>query len=144
MANLNRIVLLGHLQENPETRISMEGISMCRFPMLISNFQGAKNKSRVDVVAWRKLAEICGQILKKGSLALIEGRLQVRSYEDKSGQRKWVTEVVASNMQKVDPRTQGPLPQAQKEAPHEQEEADTEEASGFEEVEELGEDDLPF
>ena len=56
----------------------------------------------IDVVAWQRLAEVCGQDLKKGRLALVEGRIQNRSFEDQSGQRRWVTEVVAKNMTRLD------------------------------------------
>ena len=143
MANLNRIVLVGSLTADPETRFSMDGMSMCKFTLSVSSYQGAKKADQINIVAWRKLAEICGQILKKGSLALIEGRIQVRSYEDKDGQRKWVTEVVASNMQKVDARSKQTLPEVPLGA-----EAGSagakQEASGFEEVAELSEEDLPF
>lgn len=141
MANLNRIVLIGRLTADPETRFSMDGLSMCKFTLAVNSFPGAKKVDHIDVVAWRKLAEICGQILKKGALALIEGCIQVRSYEDKSGQRKWITEVVANNMQRVDSKSKESLPEVQIGA---ETEAKAEEASGFEEVEELGEEDLPF
>jgi single-strand DNA-binding protein len=52
----------------------------------------------IDVVAWRRLAEICGDYLKKGRLVLVEGRIQIRTFEDQTGQRRWATEVVARNM----------------------------------------------
>jgi len=143
VANLNRIILVGNLTADPETRFSMDGLSMCKFTLCVSSYQGAKKADQINVVAWRKLAEICGQILKKDSLALIEGRIQVRSYEDKSGQRKWVTEVVANNMQRLDARPKQTLPEvpigAETKAAGEDQDA-----SGFEEVEELSEEDLPF
>ena len=144
MASLNKIILVGNLLTDPETRLALDGVSVTKFKMTVSNYPGSdQNISNIEVVAWRRLAEICGQYLRKGKLILLEGRLQVRSYEDQSGQRKWVTEVVANNMQMLDGK-----PSAAKSVPA-QAEVSAENStggdiSGFEEVEELPEDDLPF
>ena len=139
MAGLNKIILVGTLLSDPETRQALDGVSVTKFKMTVSNYPGTdQNISNIEVVAWRRLAEICGQYLKKGKLALIEGRIQNRSYEDQDGQRKWVTEVVASNMQMLDGK-----PQTAKTA-QPAEPASSNDISGFEEVEELPEDDLPF
>ena len=138
MAGLNKIILVGTLLSDPETRQAMDGVSVTKFKMTVSNYPGTdQNISNIEVVAWRRLAEICGQYLKKGKLALIEGRIQNRSFEDQDGQRKWVTEVVASNMQMLD----GKQPALKKE------DLSSEVPINIgteEEVEELPEDDLPF
>ncbi len=102
MANLNRIILVGRLTADPDARATVEGLPMTRFRLAVNRFKkddAPQTADFIDIVAWRKLAEICGQFLKKGSLVLVEGRISVRSFEDKAGQRKWVTEVVARNMQ---------------------------------------------
>lgn len=138
MAGLNKIILVGTLLSDPETRQAMDGVSVTKFRMTVSNYPGTdQNISNIEVVAWRRLAEICGQYLKKGKLALVEGRIQNRSYEDQDGQRKWVTEVVASNMQMLDGKQAVSKNEAlSSEAPVN--------IGAEEEVEELPEDDLPF
>lgn len=138
MANLNKIILAGRLAADPEKRTSLEGTAMTKFKMEVSNF-GKASSGSIEVVAWQRLAEICGQYLKKGKLVLVEGRLQVRSFEDQNGQRRTVTEVLASQMQMLEGKsgTDAPVETVNS--------AETVEgASGFEEVEELPEDDLPF
>jgi len=73
---------------------------MTKFRLAVSRqvAVGGESVDFIDVIAWRRLAEICGQYLKKGQLVLVEGRIQNRSFEDQAGQRRWVTEVVARNM----------------------------------------------
>jgi single-strand DNA-binding protein len=138
VAGLNKIILVGTLLSDPEIRQAMDGVSVTKFRMTVSNYPGTdQNISNIEVVAWRRLAEICGQYLKKGKLTLIEGRIQNRSFEDQDGQRKWVTEVIASNMQMLDGK-QSALKKEDlsSEAPVH--------IGAEEEVEELPEDDLPF
>jgi len=67
----------------------------------------------INIVAWRRLAEICGEYLKKGRPVAIEGRLQIRSYTGKDGQKRTMSEVVADNMQMLGPRGQGPVASGQ-------------------------------
>lgn len=104
MANLNRIILVGRLAADPESRATMEGLPFAKFRLAVSRpiAGGATATDLVDIVAWRKLAEICGQYLKKGRLVLVEGRIQNRSFENQAGQRNWVTEVVAGNITMLD------------------------------------------
>ncbi|MCU0640988.1 MAG: single-stranded DNA-binding protein [Candidatus Margulisbacteria bacterium] len=101
MANLNRIILVGRLAADPDSRSTVEGLPIARFKLVVERpfgGQGENGSDLIDIVAWRRLAEICGQYLKKNQLVLVDGRIQNRSFEDQSGQRKWVTEVVAANM----------------------------------------------
>ena len=100
MANLNRIILVGRPTADPETRNTMDGLPMAKFKLAVSRPQNGTDL--IDVIAWRQLAEVCGDLLKKGSLVLVEGRIQNRSFEDQSGQRRWVTEVVAQNMKMME------------------------------------------
>ena len=104
MANLNRIILVGRLVADPEGRATMDGLPMTKFRLAVSRPQagGASATDLFDIVAWRRLAEICSEYLKKGQLTLVEGRIQIRSFEDQTGQRRWVTEVVARNMQMLE------------------------------------------
>jgi single-strand DNA-binding protein len=101
MANLNRIILIGNLTNDPEVRFTVEGVQIAKFQLEVDRFvqEGApKQVDYIDIVAWRRLAEICGQYLKKGKPVLVEGRIQVRTYENENGARKWATEVVAKNI----------------------------------------------
>jgi len=101
MANLNRIILIGNLTSDPEVRFTVEGVQIAKFQLAVDRFvqeNSPKQMDYIDVVAWRRLAEICGQSLKKGKLVLVEGRIQVRTFENESGVRKWATEVVARSI----------------------------------------------
>jgi single-strand DNA-binding protein len=101
LANLNRIVLVGRLAADPDSRSTVEGLPIARFRLVVERpfgGQGEAGIDLIDVVAWRRLAEICGQYLKKGQLVLVDGRISNRSFEDQSGQKKYVTEVVARTM----------------------------------------------
>ena len=101
MASLNRIVLVGRLAADPDSRSTVEGLPIASFRLIVErpfSGQGEAGVDMIDIVAWRRLAEICGQYLKKGQLVLVDGRIQNRSFEDQSGQKKWVTEVVARTM----------------------------------------------
>lgn len=97
MANLNRIILVGRLTADPEARSTMEGLPMAKFHLAVNRSFGGTDF--IDIVAWRKEAELCRDHLKKGQLVLVEGRIQVRSFNDQSGQRRWATEVVARTIQ---------------------------------------------
>ncbi|MFC1560246.1 single-stranded DNA-binding protein [Candidatus Margulisiibacteriota bacterium] len=102
MANLNRIILVGKLTSDPELRYTVEGLPVAKFTLAVDRFRGPNNPKETDfinIVAWRKIAEVCGQQLKKERLVLIEGRIQIRTYQTDAGVKKWSTEVVARNMQ---------------------------------------------
>ena len=71
---------------------------MAKFRLAVSRRQPGATDF-MDVIAWRRLAEVCSDYLKKGQLVLVEGRIQIRSFEDQTGQRRWATEVVARNLQ---------------------------------------------
>ncbi len=101
MANLNRIILVGRLTADPETRTTMDGIPMAKFRLAVGR-QQQSGTDFIDVIAWRRVAEVCSDYLKKGRLVLVEGRIQIRSFEDQTGQRRWATEVVARNVQMLD------------------------------------------
>lgn len=112
MANLNRIILVGRLAADPETRATVEGLPIAKFRLAVNRpvAGGASATDLIDVVAWRKLAEISGQYLKKGRLVLVEGRIQNRSFENQSGQKNWVTEIVASGLTMLDQPTSAAAP----------------------------------
>jgi len=100
---LNRVVLIGHLTKDPELRTTSNGISVTSFTIAVdrnfNNQQGEKEADFIPVVAWRKLADTCAKYLAKGRLVAVSGRMQVRSYEGKDGLKRYITEVVADEVQ---------------------------------------------
>jgi len=96
MPALNQCNFIGHLGRDPEVSCTTSGKSVCKFSIGISEKKGATEW--VNVVAWEKLAEICGQYLKKGMPVFISGRMTTRSWE-KDGVKRYATEIVAYTMQ---------------------------------------------
>jgi single-strand DNA-binding protein len=111
--NLNKVFLIGRLTRDPEMRSTQSGQNVCNFGLATNRtWTNSTTKQKEEktefhnIVMWGKLAQIASQYLKKGSLALIEGRLQTRSWEDKTGNKKYTTEIIAENMQ-MGPRSSG-------------------------------------
>jgi single-strand DNA-binding protein len=102
LANLNRIILIGRLTADPEKREALDGMAMVKFRLAVSRPQSGTDF--IDIVAWRQAAELAGTTLKKGALALVDGRIQNRSFEDQSGKRRWATEVIAREVLALDGR----------------------------------------
>ncbi len=104
---INRVILIGRLTDDPQMRYTSNGTPLTNFTLAVdrrfTNQQGERDTDFIDIVTWRKLAELCADYLIKGQKAAVEGRLQVRSYEvqsgDNKGQRRTVHEVVAENVQ---------------------------------------------
>ena len=105
MAGVNKVILVGHLGRDPEVRHTKSGDPVCTFSIATSERWKDKNGEQQEktewhrIVAWRKLAEICGEYLRKGKQVYIEGKLQTRDWEDKDGHKRYTTEVVANEMQ---------------------------------------------
>jgi single-strand DNA-binding protein len=103
---LNRVVLIGRLTADPQLRYTQNGTAVTTFTLAVqrnfANQQGEREADFIDIVAWRKLAELCANFLSKGRLTAVEGRLQIRSYEAQDGTRRRVAEVVADNVQFLD------------------------------------------
>ena len=108
MASLNRVTLIGNLGADPEIRYTPSGAAVANFNMATKEQWTSKEGGKEErtewhrVVVWRRLAEICGEYLHKGSLVYIEGRLQTRTWEDRDGNKRWTTEVIALGMQMLD------------------------------------------
>jgi single-strand DNA-binding protein len=102
---------VGRLTDNPEVRYTVDGTPITKFRLAVDRDHRKDETHQVDfinIIAWRRLAEVCGEFLKKGRLVLVEGRIQVRSYDNQSGQRRWVTEVVARDMHMLEKAPQQP------------------------------------
>ena len=101
--NYNRIILAGNVTRDPETRKLDSGSSVCKFTIAVNRRSKKVDETIfVDISAWDNLGEICSQYLKKGRSVLVEGRLAIRSYEDKAGAQRKATEVVIDAMQILD------------------------------------------
>jgi single-strand DNA-binding protein len=104
--NLNKVFLIGRLTRDPEVKTIPSGQMVCTFGLATnrvwSNPESKEKQEQTEfhnIVLWQRLAEIASQYLRKGSLVLIEGRLQTRSWDDQSGTKKYRAEIVAENIQ---------------------------------------------
>ena len=103
MAGLNKVILIGNLGSDPEMRYTASGTAVCKFSLATSRKFTGKDGQKQEktewhrIVAWTKLAEICGQYLSKGKQVMIEGRIEYGSYE-KDGVKHYTTDIVADNM----------------------------------------------
>ncbi|KGE20003.1 single-stranded DNA-binding protein [Paenibacillus wynnii] len=99
---LNRIILIGRLTRDPELRYTPQGVAVTQFTLAVDRqftTQGGEREADfIPVVTWRQLAETCANYLRKGRLTAVEGRIQVRNYENNEGKRVYVTEVIADNV----------------------------------------------
>jgi single-strand DNA-binding protein len=105
---INKVILIGNLGKDPELRYTSSGVAVASFT-LATNESWKDPEGNVqertqwhNIVAWRKLAEICGEYLKKGSKIYLEGKLQYRNYDDKNGVKRYVTEIVIDEMLMLD------------------------------------------
>lgn len=102
---VNKVILIGNVGKDPEVRHLDSGVAVANFPLATSetykNKEGEKvtNTEWHNIVAWRGLAEVAEKYIQKGKQLYIEGRLRSRSYEDKEGVKKYITEIYADNLQ---------------------------------------------
>jgi single-strand DNA-binding protein len=112
--SLNKVMLIGNLGKDPELRYTASGVAVATFSLATNESwkdqEGALQERTEchNIVAWRKLAEIAGEYLRKGRKVFIEGRIQTRSYDDKNtGAKKYITEIVADNLILLDSKPAG-------------------------------------
>lgn len=107
MQDINRVVLIGRLTRDPELRKTRSGTSVCSFTLAVNrrqNQDGTQDADFINCVAWNKLADNIQLYQKKGNQLGIEGRINTRSYDNQQGQKVYVTEVIAENVQFLTPR----------------------------------------
>lgn len=104
MRGVNKVILIGNLGKDPELRYLPSGGAVTKFSLATGSKWKDKDgqwQDRTDwhnIVAFGRTAEVCNEYLKKGSQVYIEGRIQTRSYDDRDGNKKWITEIIARNV----------------------------------------------
>jgi single-strand DNA-binding protein len=104
MAGVNKVILIGNLGADPEVKYLSNGTTVANFRMATTENRLNRSGEKTTITEWHRivafgrLAERCGEYLNKGKQVYIEGRLRTRSWEDKNGNRKWTTEIVATQM----------------------------------------------
>ncbi len=108
---VNKVILIGNLGKDPEMRYTQNGTAVANFSIATTESWGGRDGGERqektewhNIVAWARLAEICGQYLTKGRQVYIEGRIQTRQWEDRDGNTRYTTEIVAQNMQMLGSR----------------------------------------
>ena len=105
---MNKAIVIGNLARDPEPGYTANEIGYCRFTVAVNrkgtNQQGEKQADFIQIVAWRQLAELCVSYLTKGKKVCVVGQIQTRSYEDKDGIKKYVTEVIADEVEFLSPK----------------------------------------
>ncbi|MFE5322307.1 single-stranded DNA-binding protein [Paenibacillus sp. NPDC056579] len=108
---LNRVILIGRLTRDPELRYTPSGVAVTTFTLAVdrpfTNQQKEREADFINIVTWRQLAETCANYLRKGRLAAVEGRIQVRNYDNNEGRRVYVTEVIADNVRFLESANSG-------------------------------------
>lgn len=127
MRGVNKVILIGNLGKDPEVRYTPSGQAVANFSLATTEMGSSKDGNKQEytewhrVVAWGRLAEICGEYLSKGKSVYIEGSLRTRSWQDKEGSTRWTTEVIARTMQMLgsagDKPAQGQKPKQEEEFP---------------------------
>jgi single-strand DNA-binding protein len=151
MSSLNKVMLIGRLGKDPEMRYTPDGSAVANFSLATSEFWTDKNGTRQErtewhnIVAWTKLADLAKRYLAKGRQVYIEGRIRTREYDDKDGNKRRITEIIANQMVLLGSRPEGleagGPPTAQRGAPPT--EPGFSSPSGISDVE-ITDDDIPF
>ena len=137
---VNKCIFIGRVGKDPEVRHTADGTAVASFSLAVSESWKGRDGNKqertewVNIVAWRKLAEVIGQYVKKGSLLYVEGKMQSREYEGKDGTTKKVTEIILNDMKMLGGKTEGgssrpassqkPSSQDDDDFPHEPDEED--------------------
>lgn len=136
---MNKAILIGNLANDPESRTTASGIAQCSFRLAVqrrfANASGVREADFLPVVCWRNTAEFAAKYLLKGRRVAVEGSIQTRSYDAQDGAKRYVTEIIADNLEIMDRRETAAAPEASVEK--------AQETFGKDFVE-VTDDDLPF
>jgi len=120
---MNKCILIGNLTRDPEYSTTMGGVAKCSFTLAVqrrfANAEGVREADFINIVAWRQTAELCAKYLSKGRKACVEGSIQTRSYTAQDGTKRYVTEIIADNVEFLAPASAdpGPTPPPERKAP---------------------------
>lgn len=107
---MNKVILIGRLTKDPELTTTGSGISVCRFALAVdrkfTNADGEKEVDFLNIVAWRGLADNCNKYLRKGNKCGVVGSIQTRSYDATDGTKKYLTEIIAEEIEFLSPKTE--------------------------------------
>ena len=149
--SVNKVILVGNVGKDPEVRHLDSGVSVANFPLATSESYIAKNGDKVtttewhNIVLWRGLADVAERYVTKGRQLYIEGRIRTRSYDDKEGNKRYITEIYGDVMQLLGSRSDAPSDNQQSQQNANQSTAPSTQQSSEPEIEEpSGNDDLPF
>ena len=105
---MNKVFLIGNLTRDPELATTNSGVSVCRFSLAVtrnySNAEGEREADFLNIIVWRGQAENCHKYLKKGSKCAVSGSIQTRTYDAQDGTKRYVTEIVADNVEFLNSR----------------------------------------
>ena len=108
---MNKVILIGNLTRDPEAFTTQSGVSRSTFTVAVqrrfANAQGVREADFLTVVAWRQTADFCNRYLTKGRRVAVEGSIQVRSYDAQDGSKRYVTEIIADNIEALGSRDEG-------------------------------------
>ena len=142
---MNKAILIGNLTRDPESRTTPSGAVVTTFTLAINrrfaNANGVREADFINIVTWRQTAELCARYLSKGRKVCVVGQIQTRSYDAQDGTKRYVTEVVADEVEFLGSREDGGAPRSRKEVPFPPEPAPNSNIGGFTEVDD---DELPF
>lgn len=111
--SVNKVILIGHVGKQPEVRYTQGGAPVANFTLATNEYwssQSGEKQERTDwhrIVAWRKLAEFCQEYIQKGALLYVEGKIRTRSYDDRDGTKRYITEIDAQNITMLDKKMGG-------------------------------------
>ena len=139
---MNKAILIGNLANDPESRTTQSGIAQCTFRLAVqrrfANQQGVREADFLRTICWRQTAELCARYLSKGRKVAVEGSIQTRSYDAQDGSKRYVTEIVADNVEflgsRDDAQRSVPAAPAKPAKP----------AGGKDDFTEVDDDELPF
>ena len=115
---MNKCILIGNLTKDPEITTTSNGVSVCRFTLAVTrrfaNSEGERDTDFISIVAWRALADNCHKFIKKGSKVAVVGNIQSRSYDATDGTKRYVTEIVAEEVEFLNTRNDSGIPAEKK------------------------------
>lgn len=153
---MNKVILIGNLANNPEAFTTQSGISRSTFRLAVqrrfANVQGVREADFLTIVAWRQTADFCNRYLLKGRKVAVEGSIQVRSYDAQDGSKRWLTEIIADNVEALGSREDSggnngydpPPPEAPRQAPQPNEQQRMNLSGQSNDFTEVDDDELPF